>query len=72
MDDDLNNVISRRNTESAFQAIRNIEVIARDTRMMIDGINNSIFTLINRVTEIETTISKLRIEKIGTGPTKNA
>jgi len=72
MDDDLNNVISRRNTESAFQAIRNIEVIARDTRMMIDGINNSIFTLINRVNEIETTISKLRIEKIGTGPTKNA
>lgn len=47
-----------------------MDVMVRETRTMIDSMNQSIASINIRVTTLETALNMIRIEKIGTGPTE--
>ena len=66
MSDELN----RRNTEGAMQAIRNMDIMTRQTRIMVDNVNMAISSLNERLTAAENAINMMRITIMGSGPTK--
>lgn len=62
--------ISARNTESAFLAIQDMDVFARETREKLDNLSFLVGELHIRLSNLETTINMLNtVKTIGLGPT---
>jgi hypothetical protein len=61
--------LSRRNTEGVMQAVRNMEALTRETRVMVDNLNAMAADLRERVMLLERERDQRRIAAMGRGPT---
>ena len=62
-------LLNRRNTEAAFNAIKEMDKKIREQQVRIDGLNNTISGFESRLAGVETYIQQQRIKNIGSGPT---
>lgn len=62
--------LNRRNTESAFQALREFETMMRAMRLELDTLNGLMAQLNERLRVIEIAMAEQRIKTIGSGPTE--